>query len=119
MAPLSCRGVALDVRHLDMNIAEVLGAIVEQALPRFGAHPRIHRALALLHDVGLGYLTLGQSSPTLSGGGAQRIKLVAEPAKVDTEAANGWSRQERRRRSPGRAARIPGRRWRGFSAGVG
>ena len=77
----------LDVRYLDMNIAEVLGASVEQALPRFEAHPRIHRALALLHDVGLGYLTLGQSSPTLSGGEAQRIKLVAELAKVDTDAA--------------------------------
>ncbi len=79
----------LDVRYLDMNIAEVLGASVEQALPRFEAHPRIHRALALLHDVGLGYLTLGQSSPTLSGGEAQRIKLVAELAKVDTDAARG------------------------------
>ena len=79
----------LDVRYLDMNIAEVLGASVEQALPRFEAHPRIHRALALLHDVGLGYLTLGQSSPTLSGGEAQRIKLVAELAKVDTNAARG------------------------------
>ena len=79
----------LDVRYLDMNIAEVLGASVEQALPRFEAHPRIHRALALLHDVGLGYLTLGQSSPTLSGGEAQRIKLVAELAKVDTDAVRG------------------------------
>ena len=79
----------LDVRYLDMNIAEVLGASVEQVLPRFEAHPRIHRALALLHDVGLGYLTLGQSSPTLSGGEAQRIKLVAELAKVDTDAARG------------------------------
>ena len=72
-----------------MNVAEVLGASIEQALPRFEAHPRIHRALALLHDVGLGYLTLGQSSPTLSGGEAQRIKLVAELAKVDTDAAPG------------------------------
>ena len=77
----------LEIRYLDMNIAEVLGLSVEQALPRFEAHPRIHRALALLNDVGLGYLTLGQSSPTLSGGEAQRIKLVAELAKVDTSAA--------------------------------
>ena len=81
----------LEIRYLDMSIAEVLGASVEQALPRFEAHPRIHRALALLHDVGLGYLTLGQSSPTLSGGEAQRIKLVAELAKVDTETARGDS----------------------------
>ena len=54
---------------------------IDDAVERFRAHIGIHRALQLLQAVGLGYLTLGQHSPTLSGGEAQRIKLVAELAK--------------------------------------
>jgi excinuclease ABC subunit A len=72
----------LEVHWRGRSAAEVLAMNVEEALEFFAAHSRVQRPLSLLRDVGLGYLTLGQPSPTLSGGEAQRIKLVTELARL-------------------------------------
>ncbi|MEY4387278.1 MAG: hypothetical protein RLY20_2561 [Verrucomicrobiota bacterium] len=67
----------LDIEYAGKNIAQVLELSVEEALTFFAAHKKIHRALQALHDTGLDYVKLGQTSPTLSGGEAQRVKLVS------------------------------------------
>jgi excinuclease ABC subunit A len=67
----------LDIEYSGKNIAQVLELSVEEALTFFASVPKIKRALQALCDTGLGYLKLGQTSPTLSGGEAQRVKLVS------------------------------------------
>jgi excinuclease ABC subunit A len=74
----------LEVRYKGRNVSEVLGMTVEQAYAFFEPVPAVARKLATLLDVGLGYITLGQSATTLSGGEAQRVKLALELSKRDT-----------------------------------
>ena len=74
----------LEIRYKGMTINEVLGMTVEQAYEFFKAVPTVSKKLSTLLDVGLGYITLGQSATTLSGGEAQRVKLALELSKRDT-----------------------------------
>jgi len=74
----------LEVLYKGLSIADVLGLTVEAALAHFNAVPALARKLQTLMDVGLGYLKLGQSATTLSGGEAQRVKLALELSKRDT-----------------------------------
>ncbi len=71
----------LEVRYKDRTIADVLNMTVEEALDFFAPIPRVQRRLQTLHDVGLGYIRLGQPATTLSGGEAQRVKLATELAR--------------------------------------
>lgn len=84
-----CRGArynreTLEILYKGRNITEVLNLTVEEAQAHFSAVPAIARKLQTLLDVGLGYITLGQSATTLSGGEAQRVKLALELSKRDT-----------------------------------
>jgi len=72
----------LEILYKEKTIADILNMTVEDALTFFEHHRSIHRKVQTLYDVGLGYLTLGQSATTLSGGESQRIKLTRELAKV-------------------------------------
>ena len=77
----------LEVDYNGSSIGDVMDMTVEQAAKLFAAHPKIKRALDLLNETGLGYLKLGQPSPTLSGGEAQRIKLVTQLTRRATPKA--------------------------------
>jgi excinuclease ABC subunit A len=79
----SCKGArynreTLEVRWRGKTIADVLDMTIEDAAGFFDAHPTVHRMLNCLDEVGLGYVQLGQTAPTLSGGEAQRVKLARE-----------------------------------------
>jgi excinuclease ABC subunit A len=98
-----CRGrrynpQTLEVLYKEKSIGDVMEMTIEEAAQFFSAHPKIARPLSLLVDTGLGYLKLGQPSPTLSGGEAQRLKLVTQLKRGVSRAAD---ERVRKMRKPG------------------
>ena len=88
-----CKGArfnaeTLEVTYKNKNIAEILSMPVDEALEFFENIPAIKRMLQVLHDVGLGYIELGQPANTLSGGESQRVKLAAQLARPVTQKKN-------------------------------
>lgn len=74
----------LEIRYKGKSIADILDMTIDEAVPFFENIPKINRKIKTIQDVGLGYITLGQQSTTLSGGEAQRVKLATELSKKDT-----------------------------------
>jgi excinuclease ABC subunit A len=96
-----CRGrrynpQTLEVLYNEKSIGDVMEMTIEEAAQFFSAHPKIARPLSLLVDTGLGYLKLGQPSPTLSGGEAQRLKLVTQLKRGVSRAADERIRKMRK-----------------------
>ncbi len=86
----------LEILYNGKSIGEVLNMTIDEATDFFTGHPKLHRTLGLLRDTGLGYLKLGQPSPTLSGGEAQRIKLVTELTRGIGRSEHARIRQNRK-----------------------
>src|SRR5690606_6719481 len=74
----------LEIRYKGKSIADILAMTIDEAVGFFENIPKIYRKIKTIQDVGLGYITLGQQSTTLSGGEAQRVKLATELSKKDT-----------------------------------
>ena len=85
----------LEVEYNGKSIGDVMDLSIAQAAEFFAGHPKIKRTLGLMNETGLGYLHLGQASPTLSGGEAQRIKLVSELTKGIGRSSNARLKQNR------------------------
>ena len=86
----------LEILYNEKSIGDVMEMTIEEAAQFFSAHPKIARPLSLLVDTGLGYLKLGQPSPTLSGGEAQRLKLVTQLKRGVSRAADERIRKMRK-----------------------